>query len=83
MKKGKEQVKLSYKERLYSFIPERNIGDVFYSTYKYSVKTIINPGKLLFVMYVVDNVLGKVNGDNEGEDENKSYIIDIGGGNNK
>ena len=85
MKKGKEQVKLSYKERLYSFIPERNVGDVFYSTYKYNVKTIINPGKLLFVMYVVDNVLGRGNGGNECDEENKSYIIDMGGvgGNNK
>ena len=57
MKKNPNEKKPD-KKKLYSYNPENLLNqDVFYSTFKYDVKIMIKPGKLLFLMYVVNDIL--------------------------
>ena len=66
------------KKKLYNF-EGRSIykdKDVFYSTNKSDLKTMIHSGKLKFVMYVVDNVLYN-NNDEANDFANNNNVNDI------
>ena len=66
MKKNPNEKK-SDKKKLYSYNPENYFSnqEVFYSTNKFDVKIMIKPGKLIFLMYVVNHIL------NDSEEEKK------------
>ena len=76
MKKNPNEKK-SDKKKLYSYNPENYFSnqEVFYSTNKFDVKIMIKPGKLIFLMYVVNHILNDSEEDKKEKDKkDKSKI---------